>query len=683
MIGFAAPLMLLGGLAVAAPLVIHLMRRPAGPVLVVPSVRHFDAATLRETASQRLRRWLLLLVRCLAVASLAAVFARPAWVGADALAGTLDADRPAGAADRALLLFLDVSGSTRQTDAAGRDVADALSAEALARLDAAAGTTAAVGVVLVGRSARAVMPELTRNTDALREHLNAALTQTEREGPADWHAAWRAGRRLIASSGSALGGRVPTATALVLVTDRQRTDWRAGLVALGREQSSGSAVGNAVELEGSADAGLTVEVGPTLAGALPNARVTAAELVPAVGGRPHELRVDVSAYMGSGDRLPPLELGVLVDGQPAGTLHATRGDVTRSGWMSRRSLSFAASAEPRRVRLAVVPPVVDGSTADNAVEVELPATRRVPVRFLSPTDPRAPLAGLADATRRPGALVWRALRPEADRDASRFDVSWVTEPGPEPELDPSARAASVLVVDASARGAWAVGPGSGRVVPSSAVLAFPAAESLEPSRGQTLVPGVGLSPAARSMLGGLDTRPGRAAAALSTIGFTARAPLTLPTGGEAVLRWSDGRPAAVWTPPKPDGTGGGVLELGFGADPAVSPLAQRGVFAGLLRGMIDGLSGNASASAFDAEALPVPDPADLRRASQAEVADVARWAWSATPGLEPGPMSNRSRLARAQRAAEIGLGEPLWPGLALGLIGLVGLELLLQERGAA
>lgn len=71
------PGFLLGAGAIALPLLLHLLRRRPKRSFVFPSLR-FLAVTQQQTESRhRIQRWIVLLLRCAALALLAAAFARP------------------------------------------------------------------------------------------------------------------------------------------------------------------------------------------------------------------------------------------------------------------------------------------------------------------------------------------------------------------------------------------------------------------------------------------------------------------------------------------------------------------------------------------------------------------------------------------------------------------------------
>ena len=74
---FLSPLFLLGALAVAVPILLHLFRRRTEPVVDFPAVRLLAAAPVEQQRRRRLRDLLLLALRVAALVLLAGAFARP------------------------------------------------------------------------------------------------------------------------------------------------------------------------------------------------------------------------------------------------------------------------------------------------------------------------------------------------------------------------------------------------------------------------------------------------------------------------------------------------------------------------------------------------------------------------------------------------------------------------------
>ncbi len=72
-----APLFLLGLLAVAVPVIVHLVNRERQNAVAFPSLMFLRRVPFRSVRRQRIRHWALFALRCLALALLALAFARP------------------------------------------------------------------------------------------------------------------------------------------------------------------------------------------------------------------------------------------------------------------------------------------------------------------------------------------------------------------------------------------------------------------------------------------------------------------------------------------------------------------------------------------------------------------------------------------------------------------------------
>src|SRR4029453_13058622 len=79
---FLYPAFLAGGLAIALPIVLHLLRRDVAPEVPFTAVRLLQKAPIERAERRRLRELLLLAARILALLLLATVFARPYVQGA-------------------------------------------------------------------------------------------------------------------------------------------------------------------------------------------------------------------------------------------------------------------------------------------------------------------------------------------------------------------------------------------------------------------------------------------------------------------------------------------------------------------------------------------------------------------------------------------------------------------------
>ena len=104
---FLAPWFLLGALAIAGPVVFHLIRRSAKERILFSSLLLLRPTPPRATRRRKLEHIVLLLLRCLCVLLLAACFARPFFSKGDFT------PPPAGGG-RQLVLLLDTSASMRR-----------------------------------------------------------------------------------------------------------------------------------------------------------------------------------------------------------------------------------------------------------------------------------------------------------------------------------------------------------------------------------------------------------------------------------------------------------------------------------------------------------------------------------------------------------------------------------------
>jgi hypothetical protein len=125
---FLAPLFLAGLAALAVPILVHLINRERKEITEFPSLMFLQRIPYRSVRRQKIRNWLLFLLRCFAVILLVAAFARPFLAKRFAqAAGALDSARE-------VVVLLDRSYSmgygdqwTRARDAA-RNVIDGLGA---------------------------------------------------------------------------------------------------------------------------------------------------------------------------------------------------------------------------------------------------------------------------------------------------------------------------------------------------------------------------------------------------------------------------------------------------------------------------------------------------------------------------------------------------------------------------
>ena len=206
---FLSPLFLIGLAAAAVPIAIHLFRRQAEPVLPFATVRFLRRAPVEHARRRRLREWLLLALRTLALVLLALSFARPYLV-----------DTRAAQTGPVTVVAIDTSYSV----SAPQQVAHA---RALARraIDDARSDRALALIAFDERASVLVAPTLDHGT------VRAALDRiTPGARATRYGAAMRAAVDLMAGR----GGR------LVVVSDLQQGGWI---------ESSGTTLPPAVEVD--------------------------------------------------------------------------------------------------------------------------------------------------------------------------------------------------------------------------------------------------------------------------------------------------------------------------------------------------------------------------------------------------------------------------------------------------
>ena len=182
---FLAPLFLLGGLAIALPVVFHLVRRSSREKQVFSSLMFLKPTPPRMTRRNRLENIFLLLLRCLAICILAFAFARPFLQ--KPMAAT-----PTNTAAAQIVLLVDTSASMKR---------DGVWADALAKAEAALKNTAPgdqVAVLAFDDQVRSLVSF--EQWAAMNATERAALTaQRITEAKPTWHST-HLGNALIAAA---------------------------------------------------------------------------------------------------------------------------------------------------------------------------------------------------------------------------------------------------------------------------------------------------------------------------------------------------------------------------------------------------------------------------------------------------------------------------------------------------
>ncbi len=207
MIGFSNALLLAGMIAVALPVLIHMLTRPRPRAIKYPTFHLLVQAGSGQQALQRLRTFLILLLRSLLVAAIVLVFTQPFWQ---------DKTEQATTQDPRVVLLVDASMSmgAAQGGVSLFDRARSQAADVLRSLDD--GTL--VAVIMIGQQPRPLLPVLSRNRSALHEQLSATPRTHELGDPGS-------ALDLAAQMLAGAPGRV------IVFSDFQRTNWSDTVVA--------------------------------------------------------------------------------------------------------------------------------------------------------------------------------------------------------------------------------------------------------------------------------------------------------------------------------------------------------------------------------------------------------------------------------------------------------------------
>jgi len=195
-VSFLSPLFLIGALAAAVPILLHLFHRRTDEVIDFPSVKLLTRAPVQHHRRRQLRELILLALRVAALVLLAISFARPYVAGAVA---------PASAP--LTVVALDTSMSLSAPGQFAR------AQQAASQAVAAAPAANAVALVTFADSAMVVVPP-TSDRGAVQQAITAAA-------PGAGGTRYRAA---LASASEVIGGRDAQ---VVMVTDLQQAGWEA------------------------------------------------------------------------------------------------------------------------------------------------------------------------------------------------------------------------------------------------------------------------------------------------------------------------------------------------------------------------------------------------------------------------------------------------------------------------
>ncbi len=207
-VGLLYPAMLGGLLLVSLPIIAHLLNRKAKQTIIFPSLMLLRETRANQSQLFKLRRWILLALRCLGLALIVLAFAQPLWTRAGGI--------PAGQTEQAagLVVVFDRSASSASR-LDGVRVIDSLRAEAGQALDGVESGLDYVNVIFADHNPTAALPRMSRNLHAVRQAIEN--TEPTIESPNLSEAIARAGEMLAQVDGS---------RHLVIVSDLQAENWR-------------------------------------------------------------------------------------------------------------------------------------------------------------------------------------------------------------------------------------------------------------------------------------------------------------------------------------------------------------------------------------------------------------------------------------------------------------------------
>jgi aerotolerance regulator-like protein len=377
LIELTTPAMLGGLTLLSLPIVAHLLNRRARQAIVFPTIQLLRASVATQSWLYRLRRLILLCLRCLAVAMLVLAFCRPVWLDAR----TKNAGPDKGAA---VVLLVDTSASTAQR-ADEVSVLGELRATGIRTLDSLRVGTDVADLVLASARPHAFFPSLSANVPALREELTHLEPTFER---ADLLQA-------VALSGQLLSAHVGQRR-LVVLSDLQRSNWQ--------EVVQGHRAATLLP----SDTQLTLidvrTVVPDNVGLSSPRHFPAQPLV----GQPIRLVVQVANFAKVAKEV---RLSVSLDGRSLlpQTVNLAAGE--------ERDVTVETVLKGPGEHQAVFEIPADGLAADNRAFLVVEAQRRLPVVVVSDDDPNE--AGTASY------FLTRALAPRNDAKLDRFEVRHV------------------------------------------------------------------------------------------------------------------------------------------------------------------------------------------------------------------------------------------------------------------
>ncbi len=205
------PMMLAGLACIGLPILAHLMNRTPLKRMMFPTLKLLTQSKASQSRLHRLRRLIVLLLRCAAVALICMAFTRPQWMSGDAQGGQ---------SISATVLVVDRSASTAQQTTGISSLAR-MRIAASKQVDSLTPGRDIAAAVWAGARPEAAVPRLTANFDLLKQEIMKLSPGADR---ADLRQALAiAGRMLRDHKGP---------RRVILLSDFQRTNWTDNLAEL-------------------------------------------------------------------------------------------------------------------------------------------------------------------------------------------------------------------------------------------------------------------------------------------------------------------------------------------------------------------------------------------------------------------------------------------------------------------
>lgn len=511
-----SPWMLAGLGLLSLPIIAHLLNRRIKRRVMFPTLMLLSQTAATRKSFEHVRRWLLLALRCLAVALLVLAFTRPWWVGETAKAATIEQAT-------ATVIVVDLSASMQQIDANGLKVSQRMRDAVEDVINSLEPGVDVANIVVTDDGnglAAAIYPQLSGNLEGL---TSEAVTLKPGPMRVDLPAAITTATRML----SEFAGQ----RRLVIVSDMQASNWA---------DMTPSATATAMQPLQAQDAArqLDIELINVMAdrSVATNHSVSNLRTIPAnpVAGQPC---VIVATLANPNPKRTSATWSLVVADEPA--LRFTQQLEPGERRVLRVPMTFE-EAGMHRMRLSIEE---DGLAIDNKDEAWVSVRNKQPVTIV--TD---------DGFQRPGTAAYylaRALAPNR-RGSGRFEVSTMNSQ----TLENAEPAGVVFVTDVSSLAAPAIETLQRDMRQGGAVV-YMLGDGAVVSNVAALSGGVVTAGALRSVDGQvklqqgewespwLDIFKGRSRIALQRMYVGKLWELNAGQEADVVLRYSDGTPAII------------------------------------------------------------------------------------------------------------------------------------------